>query len=85
MSDQRVTRGGRTNLRQSERGVSAERHAFALRLLPVNFRQEQVVPVLRAMHVAGPQRRGEAVAVLSEQKPSQSAARLASGLADSLR
>ena len=51
-----------------ERGVCAERHARARRRLPVNFRHEQVVPVVGAMHGAGPQRSGEAVPVLSEQK-----------------
>ena len=59
---------GVVDLRLGERGGRAERHAFALRLLPFNFRHEQVVPVLGAMHVARPQRGGQAVAVLIEQK-----------------
>ena len=36
---------GVVDLRLGERGGRAERHAFALRLLPFNFRHEQVVPV----------------------------------------
>ena len=56
------------DLRLRERGVCAERHARAHRLLPVNLRHEEVVPVVGAMHVAWPQRRGHAVPVLSEQK-----------------
>ena len=49
------------DLRLRERGVRAERHARALRVLPFNFRQEQVGPVVGAMHVARPQRGGHAV------------------------
>ena len=49
-------------------GVGAERHALALRLLPVNLRHQQLVPIVGAGHVATPQLRRQAVAVIAEQE-----------------
>lgn len=56
------------DLRLGKGRVGTERHALALRLLPLNLRHEQVVPVLGAMHVTGAQCCPEAVAILIEEK-----------------
>ena len=54
--------------RPGERRVRPERHAPPRSLLSVNLRHEEVVPVVGARHVAGPQRGGQAVALVVEQK-----------------
>jgi hypothetical protein len=40
--------------RLGEGGIASEGHLFALRLLPVDLGQQQFLPALGAMDVAGP-------------------------------
>jgi hypothetical protein len=49
-------------------GVATEGHLFALRLLPVDLRQQEFLPAVRAVDVAGTQLGGQAVALAVEQQ-----------------
>src|SRR5208282_6154548 len=55
-------------LRLGKGGVATEGHLFALRLLPVDLRQQKFLPAVRAVDVAGTQLGGQTVAFTIEQQ-----------------
>src|SRR3984957_12300270 len=55
-------------LRLRKGGVATEGHLLALRLLPVDLRQQKFLPAGGAVDVAGPQLGGQAVALAVEQQ-----------------
>ena len=56
------------DLRLGKGGVAPEGHLFALRLLPLDLGQQQFLPVVGAVDIAGPQFGGQTVAFAAEQQ-----------------